>query len=235
MEQNKSFFDAPPKTMFTFGIALGIVVCVVVFAILGGFNVERDGGDTVAEDTAPVVDNSGTPSVAGVPGVTDADHIIGDIKKAKVVMIEYSDYQCSYCESHHPTLEALAEEYGDDVAWVYRHFPLNSIHPQATPSAMAAECAGEQGKFWEMTEELFANQATLSTTLYDKLAGDLGLDMEQYNECFTSGKYLDKIEADQQGGVAAGVTGTPATFINGTLYKGVRTVTDLQPVIEAAL
>lgn len=89
--------------------------------------------------------------------ITDQDHVIGGVN-AKVAIVEFSDFQCPFCQRFHPTMQRVLQEYGDDVKWVYRHFPLDSIHPRARPSAAASECAAEQDKFWEFMNALFANQ-----------------------------------------------------------------------------
>lgn len=86
--------------------------------------------------------------------ILDDDHVLGDLTKAKVVMLEYSDFECPYCQNHHSSMVSAMQEYGDDIAWVYRHFPL-SFHPEAEPASLASECAGVQGKFWEFSDEMF--------------------------------------------------------------------------------
>jgi protein-disulfide isomerase len=177
-----------------------------------------------------------TPAPSGdLPEVTDEDHVRGNLDKAKVVLVEYSDFECPFCGRHHPTMEAISEKYGDDVAWVWRHFPLTNIHPQAIPAAEASECANEQGKFWEMSDELILNQTNLNRDTYDRIAGNLGLNTGDFADCLDSGKYKSLISKQQAGGAAAGVTGTPATFVNGSLVSGAVPLAQFESIIDGLL
>ena len=238
--KGKGFFDGNPTMIFVFGLVTGIAL----MAILGGginlpsfdsAGTARGSNDKVVADFG---DDTGSPvgaqPSAQLAPVTADEHIRGDINKAKVVLVEYSDFECPFCERHHPTVQQALDEFGDDVAWVYRHFPL-SFHPEARPSALASECAAEQGKFWEYGDELFANQSKLGDAYYEELAGDLGLDVGQFNDCYESEKYADIVDADQASGAAAGVSGTPATFVNGVLVSGAVPYATLQDAIEQAL
>ncbi|MBU4314945.1 thioredoxin domain-containing protein [Patescibacteria group bacterium] len=216
MSDNNGFFDANPKMLFVFGLVCGIAITMVLGWALPNFSNTAPSG----ADQDVVIDATDTQPELVLAAVTDTDHIRGDISQAKVVLIEYSDFECPYCGRHNPTMIDLYDQYGTDIAWVYRHLPLTSIHPDAVPSALASECAGEQGKFWEFADELYANQDSLGDDYYTQLATDLGLDVDQFTSCYTSQKYLSKVEADMQSGENAGVTGTPATFVNGTLVAG---------------
>ncbi|KKW29748.1 MAG: Sodium/proton antiporter, partial [Candidatus Uhrbacteria bacterium GW2011_GWD2_52_7] len=189
---------------------------------------QNGGNDDVA-----VVDDGEEPVAAPTTtttklseAVNDEDHVRGDLKTAKVVMVEYSDFQCPYCERHHPTLEQVFDQYGDDIAWVYRHFPL-SFHANAESAALASECAAEQGKFWEFADAMFDGQtgnldgsAATASAFYTATAKDLGLNASKFESCVSSKKYQDKLDADMASGRASGVSGTPATFINGVLVTG---------------
>jgi protein-disulfide isomerase len=186
----------------------------------------------VAED-APGTTSSTQTTVQKVPSVTDSDHVLGNIETAKVVVIEYSDFQCPYCAENQSNMNALKEEYGDKMALVFRHFPLTSIHSQALPAAMASECAAEQGndKFWAMADKLFENQKTLGEEKFKTIASEIGLDEKKFSDCLASNKYNSKIQSMAQGGYSAGVGGTPSTFINGTLYKSLRSFGELKSLI----
>lgn len=244
MEENngdKGFFEGPPKTMFVFGLACGIAVVSIFAFMLGGVNLDSSntlaGGSVGAID---VVDAAGggvqpQPSYATMPAVTDKDHVRGNLDKAKVVLVEYSDFECPFCSRHHPTMEALSEKYGDDVAWVWRHFPLTNIHPNAQPAAEASECAGEQGKFWEMADSLIDNQQSLSRSTYERIAGEIGLNLGNFTTCLDSGKYASLVQGQQAGGAAAGVTGTPATFVNGSIVSGAVPLTQFESIIDSVL
>lgn len=150
------------------------------------------------------------------PQITGEDHIRGS-KDAKVFIIEYSDLECPFCASFHPTAVQALEEYGGDVAWVYRHFPLDSIHANARPTANASECVTELGgndAFWQFVDLTFENQATaLSEEGMKNTASEIGLDAGAFANCLESEKYADKVEDHYQTGITAGVTGTPGNFV----------------------
>ena len=118
--------------------------------------------------------------------------------------------------------------------YVYRDFPL-SFHPEAQPAAEAAECADEQGKFWEFHEGVFSNQATMGRELYLNLAGELGLNAAQFTQCIDSGKYRQEVQNDFAYGSQVGVSGTPTFFINGIQLVGAQPYQAFQQVIEAEL
>jgi protein-disulfide isomerase len=215
----------PSKQAFWLGFITAIfALCTIGFIILGsklisgnGFSIAT-GKSAQANAPAGSVVTQPSPEPTTIPAeavsaVTKDDHIRGN-KDAKITIVEYSDFECPFCGQFHPTMQQVMDEYGDDVRWVYRHFPL-SFHPNAEPAANAAECAGAQGKFWEFADELFANQSKLSESFYKELAGQLGLNASKFESCLSSGKYLDKVRAQSQDGAAAGVTGTPGSFIIG--------------------
>lgn len=225
-EDPRGFFDGNPKTMFVFGVVSGIAITLLFNSLAGvGYAASGSGNGWFASNPekgaeAAAVAKVDAPVVQGtLAEVTSADHVRGDLSKAKVVIVEYSDFECPFCARHHPTLVDIADDYGDDVAWVYRHFPL-SFHPEANPAALASECANEQGKFWEYADALVANQDQLGETYYKSLAKELGMKTAQFNDCFDTEKYQDVVDADTASGRAAGVSGTPATFINGVLVAG---------------
>jgi protein-disulfide isomerase len=226
-EAPKGFFDGNPKTMFTFGVVSGMAAILLFNSFAGityGAGTGSGGGwfggnDTDTAELAATAKVS-APVVQGkLAEVTDADHVRGDLSKAKVVIVEYSDFECPYCARHHPTLVDIMDDYGSDVAWVYRHFPL-SFHPEAEPAALASECANEQGKFWEYADALVENHDKLGNAYYKSLAKELGMKTAQFNDCLDTAKYQDVVDADTASGRAAGVSGTPATFINGVLVAG---------------
>lgn len=226
-ETPKGFFDGNPKTMFTFGVVSGMAAILLFNSFAGitygagtGSGGSWFGGsdtDTAEVAAAAKVD---APVVQGkLAEVTDADHVRGDLSKAKVVIVEYSDFECPFCARHHPTLVDIMDDYGSDVAWVYRHFPLG-FHAEAVPSALASECANEQGKFWEYADALVENYDQLGDAYYKSLAKELGMKTSQFDDCLDTAKYQDVVDADTASGRAAGVSGTPATFINGVLVAG---------------
>ena len=248
---SKSFFDSmDSKTAFIVGFVASILVIGTIgFFILGGCMLKGSctGTSTASADSAPtqvavapddLAPNPAPIPTGAVPDVTDDDYVRGN-PNAKVTMIEYSDFECPFCSRFAETTDEILDEYGDDIRFVYRHFPL-SFHPEAEPAALAAECAGEQGKFWEFHDELFANQTSLGTKLYDEIADDLGINNSQFKDCIDTEKYAAKIRTQAQEGGAAGVSGTPGSFIidadgNIEAVKGALPFSAVQPLIEAAL
>ncbi len=211
------------KQIFLAGVAAGVAAIAVLGLILmmaKGIDASDwfSGSARVpAAPSAPLAPaDPGAPSVGVVTPVNDQDHVRGD-KNAPVTIIEYSDYECPFCSRFHPTLVQLMNEYKGKVKWVYRHFPLSSIHPNAQKAAEAAECAGEQGKFWEMTDKMFEKQAMgLGPTQLPTYATEAGVkDMKKFNDCLTSGKYAARVASDMASGEAAGVTGTPGSIVLG--------------------
>ena len=132
---------------------------------------------------------------------------------APVTIVEFSDFQCPYCQIAQATVKELLEKYKGKVRLGFRDLPLRQIHPQAQLAAEASRCAAEQGKFWEYHDLLFAGQK-LDTAGLTAHAGNAGLDVERFEGCLKSEKYTPMIENDLQMGMKAGVTGTPAFFIN---------------------
>lgn len=171
----------------------------------------------------------------------DGKHIRGN-KDAEVYLIEYSDLQCPYCSVFHETAKQVVEEYDGRVAWVYKHFPLDSIHPDARPAALGSECVASLGgdeAFWSFVDEVFANQETVMDKLSDVAVG-LGIDKGAYETCVSSGSFADAVESDYQAGLDAGVTGTPGNFVvnkNGEVWNvyGAVPYASLKEVIEEAL
>jgi protein-disulfide isomerase len=142
---------------------------------------------------------------------------------APVTIVEFSDFQCPFCQRVAPTLKRITETYGDKVRVVWKDFPLTSIHPEAFKAAEAGNCAREQGKFWEYHDRLFANQQALQPDALKAHAAAVGLDTAQFNACLDSAKYSDRVQEHIGAGARLGINSTPALFING------RPVTGAQP------
>ena len=162
---------------------------------------------------------------------------------APVVIVEYTDYQCPYCSRHfQQTFPAIKENFIDTglVRYVFKDFPLVSIHPQAVAAAHAARCAGDQGAYVEMHDVLFATQAqwnnqSNAVELFVEYAGQLGLDTAEFNDCQISNKYVPAIQADSQEGASFGVRGTPAFFINGSFISGAQPYSVFEQAINSLL
>lgn len=153
---------------------------------------------------------------------------------APIEIIEFSDFQCPYCLRAHPTVTEVLETYGDKVRLVYRHYPLPN-HPNARPAAEASACAHEQGKFWQFHDRLFENQSKLTDADLKQHASALGLDAGQFNACFDSHKFARDVQDDMEAGEAAGVSGTPAFFINGRVLSGAQPFEAFKRVIDEEL
>lgn len=154
---------------------------------------------------------------------------------APVTIIEFSDYQCPFCRRAEPTVEQVLAKYEGKVRFVFRHFPLDRIHPLARGASEAAACADEQGKFWEYHAALFAEGAQLDRAGLDAAASKVGLDAAAFAACVDTRKTQALVEADLKAGEAAGVNGTPAFFINGIPLRGAVPAEEFEKVIDAEL
>lgn len=247
--ENQGVFTISSKSAFIFGIVAGLLLMGTVgfVILLSGKNQDSEG--TVKSAQEAVINTNTNPTnqktdlaapSAGTKvtvSVDDSDHIRGN-KNAPVTIVEYSDYECPYCSRFHPTMEKVMEDYGDQVRWVYKHFPLDSLHPEARPAALASECANELGgndAFWSFTDAMFKNQANLGDELYKQTASDLGLDSAKFEECYSSKKYANRVQEDQQEGQSLGVQGTPASFVNGIMVSGAVPYESLKQTIDSEL
>jgi len=208
--------------------------------ITGGF-IQTESGTQEQPQTAPSTNPTPTqptrPSQPTQPSPTqvsvDDDPVKGP-SDAKVTIVEFSEFQCPFCARVQPTVNQILEEYGDDVRIVYRDFPL-SFHQYAQKAAEAAECADDQGKFWEYHDKLFENQQALDTSNLKQYAKDLGLDSAQFDSCLDSGKYELEVKKDFQDGQSYGVSGTPTFFINGIKVVGAQPFSTFKQVIDSEL
>ncbi len=166
--------------------------------------------------------------------VLSTDRVKGP-ETAPVTIIEFSDFQCPYCKIASEAMKQALAAYPDKVRFIYREFPLTQIHANAQAAAEAAECAGDQNKFWEMHDLLFANQDKLDAASISKYAVQLKLNKANFDSCVSTGKYKAKITADIATGTNFGVSGTPAFFINGQLMSSEPTVDNLKAAIDAIL
>lgn len=153
---------------------------------------------------------------------------------AKVTIIEFSEFQCPFCRRVQDTLANLRDKYKNQVRFVYKHYPL-PFHPEAEPSAIAAQAAHNQGKFWEYSEKLWENQANLSAKLYTEVAEELGLDMEKFNADLKDEKTAQVVAKDLEDGQAAGASGTPYFLINGQGVSGALPQDVFEQAIEQVL
>lgn len=195
----------------------------------------------------PQVAQQETGDLEKMTPVSSEDHIRGN-PNAPVKIVEYSDTECPFCKRFHPTMQQVMDEYGASgkVAWVYRHFPLDQLHPKARKEAEATECAAELGgddKFWAYLDRLMevtpANNG-LDPAELPKIAQYVGLDTAKFNECLSSGRYAQKIEEHVQNAQATGGNGTPWSIVvakNGKKYplNGAQPYASVKQLIDLAL
>lgn len=153
---------------------------------------------------------------------------------APIEMIEFADFECPFCLRAFPIVKQVKDAYGDRVRLVYRHYPLQQ-HAHARPAAEASLCANEQGKFWPYHDRLFADPSKLSEADLKGTASEIGLDVARFDACLDSRRFQAAVDADIQAGSAAGVTGTPAFFINGRPLVGAPPFEDFKRVIDEEL
>jgi protein-disulfide isomerase len=180
---------------------------------------------------------SGVSTEKNNEGVVINDNLKGN-QEASVVLVEYSDFQCPACASFQPVLKQIMDTYGDRIRFEYKHFPL-PIHNYAQQAAMAAEAAGQQGKFFEYHDALFENQQTWSSSatpnvLFMQYATELGLDTDKFRQHMNATLLRDKIQADMREGRELGINGTPTFFLNGQRMQ-IETFEDFITQVAAAV
>jgi protein-disulfide isomerase len=205
----------PPDNTIIFLVALPIVF---LLGLLVGYSIW---GRAAAEPQT-------TAAEAG-------DLILGP-ENAPITLIEYSDYQCPFCKRwHDQVFSQLMADYPNQIRFVYRDFPLMSIHPGALPAAEAANCAAEQDAYYPYHEALFSNQYNMDNTGLLQYAADLGLDTDAFRACLNSQRYRQEVLADLQYGMSIGVQSTPTFIINGTFVIGAQPYDVFKQVIDAEL
>lgn len=238
-----------------FLMPLAIVVAAIIISIsmylsagrltganlgFGGAGSDNEVGNDLPSDApAAAAPQIGSTSI-------DDDTVKGDLKKAKVAIVEFSDYSCPFCQRFYSeTLPQLQSEYIDkgDVAFVYRDLPLPSLHPSAQVQAEAAECAGEQGKYFEFHNGIFESPSfgSLQADGLKAIASDIGLDTGKFNSCLDNGDMADEVNKDATDAAAAGINGTPGFFIgkldkdgnvDGEVLSGAQPFAKFQEVVE---
>src|SRR3989304_3001183 len=156
------------------------------------------------------ISSSGEQQVSPVKGALDGH----------VTIVEFSDFECSYCAKVEPTINKVLDEYKNEVKLIYRHFPLVLFHKNAFKASLAAEAAGKQGKFWEMHDKMFNNQQNIKEEDLLKYAEELKLDMEAFTKAMNSQEAKEIVERDMQLGKEFGVLATPTFFVNGKMFLG---------------
>jgi protein-disulfide isomerase len=252
MEERKSNTS---KLTFALGLVSGVaVISLIGFMVLltkGGVSKAPANGESGNQPTAAGGGNDNAPQKEVViKEVTKDDHIRGGSIDAPVKIVEYSDLECPFCKKHHDTMIQIVADYGDKVAWVYRHFPLSygpqPLHSKAAKEAEATECAAElagNDGFWKMTDKIFEVSPTnngLNLDTLPDLAAEVGLNREKFTECLDSGKYAEKVKASYDEAGKAGAQGTPYNVIIGpdggkTPLPGAYPVESFKEVIDQML
>ena len=195
----------------------------------------QPGGQVQPDSPATGQEAEPTPEFRRYEIPEDDDPVLGPAE-APITIIEFSDYECPYCRKWHvevwPQLEA---EYGDQIRLVYRDFPLNSIHPNAATAAIAANCAREQDMYWPYSQKLFEMKLNLGKRTYQTYAEELELEMDAFNECLESGRYVDEVEADYQFAATLGIRSTPTFFVNGIPVVGAQPFDVFKTLIDKEL
>ena len=168
--------------------------------------------------------------------VNEDDHALGPAN-ATVTVVNYGDYQCPDCHRRHKEIQKMIDELTDSVRFVYRHFPLVKSHPRALKAAEAAESAAAQGKFWEMHRLLYLSPDKLEDKDLRRHAHKIGLDLERFDREMTNSTYADRIMKDYYNNIIYGISGTPTTFINGTLYAmgGTQLLATVKTILKSGL
>jgi len=210
-------------TMLAIGILIGFIIGINAPSLLSNQNGQQNDSERIEVSE-------------------DDDPFLG-LENAPVTLIEFSDFECPFCRRFYTeTLPLIKEDYVDTgkVKFVYRDFPLESIHPSASKAAQAANCAGDQDKYWEYHDLLFENQTFWanenSTNVFKSFSSSLALDEEQFNNCLDNGKYEYEISKDLQDGLDAGVNyATPTFYVNGIIVVGAQPYEVFKQVIDSEL
>ena len=228
---------AIPITIIVAGLLIGAVILIT------RYDGKNSNGSLKKDENSTKTFKKGD----NVKPVTEEDHILGN-PMASVKIIEFSDMECPYCKSFHPTMQWIMEEYGKkgEVAWIYRHLPIDSSHPKSRKEAAAAECAGEIGgnqKFWEFVDrvcEITPSNNGLDPAKLPEIAEYIKLDKGKFDECLSSGRYDKHIEDNLQDAISSGADGTPYSILIDTegkkiVLSGALSYYEVKQAIEAAL
>lgn len=245
-DSKSSIFEklTPALLVVTIGLAFLVGVLWQKVTNLEGGKTNTNLNANVAADNAALSAGKLEKDAADkVVKPDETDHVKGSLD-ADIILLEYSDLQCPFCQSFHSVIEQAVNDYNGKVAWVYRHLPLETIHPQALPAALAAECVNEfAGKdaFWKFVDEVFADQDNnITDDGLKKVATSLGVSEKDYSECIVSNRHNNTVQRQAGEGEEAGVTGTPATFVINKkgemwLIPGSTSIDSLKQTIEEAL
>lgn len=205
-----------PRLTFIMGVVLGISIMTaggVIFVAytLGGGNVGTfdiqplDTSNNILEEPRINVTLNDTQKIV----VDDTTHIYGETENYKVTLVSYIDYECRFCKKFFPNIQTFVDNHSDSVRWIVKQYPLTQIHPNAKSAAIAAECAGNQDKFFEYSKALFERQTELSDAVYTEIATAHALDVSVFSACIANGSAVDRVEADTTEALSLGVQTQP--------------------------
>jgi protein-disulfide isomerase len=166
--------------------------------------------------------------------VNGLDHMRGSLR-APVSLVEYGDYECPHCAAAQPIVDKVWQVFADSLCYVFRHFPLATVHPHAQHAAEAAEAAADQGAFWPMHELLFEQQEALDDGSLLEYAEELGLDVRRFGHELLTQVHAPRVRRDFMGGVRSGVNGTPTFFVNGVRHDGAYDFVSLTSAVRLAM
>ena len=214
-------------------------ILVAMLSFLGGYFVHSL-TTVVPKEAVARAESEGLTQVQRLAVEVDDDPFLGPAE-APVTIVEFSDFQCPFCQRfREQTLDQLLTAYEGKVRFVYRDYPISSIHPHAQKAAEAAQCAHEQGKFWAMHDRLMAEQSAWASAsnvpaTFQSYADELKLNVEQFSNCLSSGQFAAEVQKDYQHGQSYGVRGTPTFFINGRIVAGAVPFSTFKAIIEEEL
>jgi len=225
MQNSTPFFQRP----FVYSL---LIPMIFALGIGSGYLIW---GRTPPATATPAALATATVQVRRYDVPVDDDPFIGP-EDAPITIIEFSDYQCPYCKKwHDEVLDRMLANYPGQIRFVYRDFPLISIHPGAAPAAEAADCAGEQGSYWPFYQALFSMKYDLTTEAYQQYAAELGLDMQAFAECLADRRYEPEVMGDYNYAVNLGISSTPTFFINGIPIVGAQPYEVFKQLIDKEL
>jgi len=229
--------------------AIIVGALIISGAIIYSNNLPSSGVSGEGQKAAITNDSGGSPEPSNladkVKPVTGADHILGSID-APIKIVEFSDTECPFCKRFHSTMKQVVAEYDGKVAWVYRHFPLESLHPKAHKEAQATECAAELGgneKFWAYIDrilEITPSNNGLDDAELPKIAAYVGLNTQAFSSCLNSGRHKGSVDEDLQDALNSGGLGTPYSILIGpdgkkSVINGAQPYSNVKAIIEQAL
>jgi len=216
------------KKKSRWGCWISVAIVLILLAIVIGYfiflvqqNIKDLDSDNINQSAVVILETTDDPFKGG--------------ENAKVVIVEFSDFECPYCLQAFTIVREVMSIYGDQIKFIYRDFPDTEKHSQAQRAAEAGECAHEQGKFWEMHDKMFINHINLSVEALRQYAQEIGLDAQTFNQCLDEEKYKHEVLGDQADGFLLGVGATPTFFIDGQKIEGVIPLEEFKQAIDLGL